>query len=321
MAPFPFLARSAFLGTVAGAAVAVSSAPLGAQTPVTLRCASAPDDDVSAFLYARDSGLFRKAGLDVTIERSNSGAAVGAAVAGGSLEIGKSSVIALIAAHQRGLPFVIVAPAGMYDGDRPDVAMLVAKDRDFKSARDVVGKIVAVPALGDLYSIANAAFVDAAGGAWKDIKYLEMPSSSAPEAVATHRVDAVTLATPSLMVALAAGKVRVLGHPFTAISKHFLRAAWFTTKDYATKNADVIARFRKVIEQASAEVNTHPASSVAALATFSGQDPQTIAHMPRALAGTMLDGKLLQPTIDAAFKYGAIASTFDAQDLLAAGAA
>jgi NitT/TauT family transport system substrate-binding protein len=272
---------------------------------------------VSSFLAARDSGLFKKAGLEVTIDRANSGAAVAAAVAGGAVDIGKSSIVALISAHQHGVPFVIIAPAAVYDGDHPDVAMLVAKDRSLRAARDIAGKVVAVPALGDLYSIANAAFVDAAHGAWRDIKYLEMPSASAPEAVAMHRVDAVTLATPSLQVAIAAGKVEVIGHPFSAIAPHFLRAAWFTTKDYVAKNPEIVQRFRQSIETASADVNAHPASTVAAVAAFTGLDPQMISHMQRARAGTSLDAKLVQPVIDAAFRYGAITASFEAKEIIA----
>jgi NitT/TauT family transport system substrate-binding protein len=310
------ISRPLFL---ASALAAAATGPVLAQSMVQLRCASAPDDDVSSFLYARDSGLFTKAGMEVTIDRLNSGSAVAAAVAGGSLDLGKSSVISLIAAHQKGLPFVVIAPAGMYDADHPDVAMLVAKDASLRTARDIVGKTIAVAALGDLYAIANAAYIDAAGASWKEVKYLEMPSASAPDALVNHRIDAVTLATPALSMALAAGKVRVLGHPFDAISKHFLRAVWFTTKPYAVKNADLIARFRRVIETASAEVNAHPAATVKALAAFSGMDPEVISHMPRALAGTTLEAKLLQPTIDAAYRYGAIAAKFDAQELMVPG--
>jgi NitT/TauT family transport system substrate-binding protein len=304
---------------VASALAAAASARALAQTTVPLRCASAPDDDVSSFLYARDNGLFAKAGMDVTIDRLNSGAAVAAAVAGGSLDIGKSSVISLISAHQRGLPFIVIAPAGLYDADHPDVAMLVAKDAPMRTARDIVGKIVAVAALGDLYAIANSAYIDASGASWKDVKYLEMPSSSAPDALVSHRVDAVTLATPALSMALAAGKVRILGHPFDAISRHFLRAAWFTTKPYALKNPDLVVRFRRAIETASVAVNKNPGATVKALAAFSGMDPEVIAHMPRAHAGTTIEAKLLQPTIDAAYRYGAISAPFDAQELMIPG--
>ena len=311
------ISRPLFL---ASALAAATTRPAFAQSVTTLRCASAPDDDVSPFLYARDSGIFKRAGLEVEIAKSNSGAAVAAAVTGGSVDIGKSSLVSLITAHTKGLPFVLIAPASFYDFERPDVAMLVAKDSNLHSARDIVGKTIAVSALGDLYTIANDAFVESAGGSYKDIKYLELPSSGAAEAVIAHRVDAVTLATPSLTVALAGGKVREIGHPFEAIAKHFVRAAWFTTREFATKNPDVVARFRRSIGQASTYTNAHPADTVAALAAFSGLDPQLIAHMPRAIGGSVLDPKLVQPTIDAAAKFGAIASSFPAQDIIAPGA-
>jgi len=135
--------------------------------------------------------------------------------------------------------------------------------------------------------------------------------------IAMHRVDAVTLATPSLQVAIAAGKVEVIGHPFSAIAPRFLRAAWFATKDYVAKNPEIVQRFRQSIETASADVNAHPASTGAAVAAFTGLDPQMISHMQRAHAGTSLDTKLVQPVIDAAFRYGAITASFDAKEIIA----
>lgn len=311
------ISRPLFLATALAAA---ATRPAFSQAMPSLRCASAPDDDVSPFLYARDSGLFKKNGVDAVLTRANSGAAVAAAVTGGSVDIGKSSLISLITAHQKGLPIVLVAPSSVYDAARPDVAMVVAKESTIEKPRDLVGKTIAVSALGDLYAIANDAFIDASGVSYKDVKYLELPSASAPEALANHRIDAVTFATPTLQIAIASGKVRVLGHPFDDIAKRFLRAAWFTTRDFAAKNADAVARFRRSLEQASAYTNAHPADTVAALAAFSGMDANVIAHMPRAISGTALDPKLLQPTIDAAFKYGAISARFDAAEMIAPGA-
>ncbi len=315
--PNSAFSRRAFVAsTVAFAATSVARA----QTLVPIRCSSAPDDDVSSVLYAIDSGMFRKAGLDVSIERGNSGAAVGAAVAGGSIDIGKSSVVSLISAHQRGLPFVLVAGAAVYTADHPIVAMLAAKDGPINGPKDLPGKTVAVPALNDLYAIANAAFVDAAGGAWHDIKYVELPSAAAPDAIIAHRIDAVTVTTPVLVAAMDTGKMKTVGYPFSAVGKRFIQAAWFTTKDYVTKNADVVARFRRVVTESGLLINAKPALSVASLAAFSKLDTTLIARMPRATAIGPVDPKLLQPPIDAAFKYGAISASFDARELLAPGA-
>jgi NitT/TauT family transport system substrate-binding protein len=147
-----------------------------------------------------------------------------------------------------------------------------------------------------------------------------LPSAAAPDALAAHRIDAVTVTTPVLVSALESGKVRIVGYPFSAIAKKFIQAAWFTTRDFATKNPDVVVKFRHVITESAAIINAKPAESAPMLAAFSNLDVALIARMPRAVAIGPLDAKLLQPPIDAAFKYGAIAASFDAHDLLAPGA-
>ncbi len=303
-------------------AVAAGTRVARAQTAgrVAIRCSSAPDDDVSAVLYAIDTGMFRKAGLDVTIERGNSGAAIAAAVVGGAIDLGKSSVVSLISAHQRGLPIVLVAGAAVYRSDRPVVAMIAAKDGPVATAKDVPGKTIAVPALNDLYAIANAAFVDAVGGSYKDIKYVELPSAASPAAVLARRVDAVTLTTPALVSAMDTGNFRIVGYPFSAIAKRFVQAAWFTTRDFANRNFDAVATFRHVVGESAAIINATPSKSAGVLAAFSHEDTAMIARMPRATAVGPIDHRLLQPPIDAAFKYGSIPASFDARDMLAPGA-
>jgi len=234
--------------------------------------------------------------------------------------MGKSSVVALISAHQRGVPFLLVAGSALYDVNQKIVGMLVASDSSIAGPKDLPGKIVGVPSLNDLYSIANDAFVDRAGGAWRDVKTVEVSSASAPAALLAHRIDAVTVTTPVLQAAMDTGKVRDIGDPFSAIADHFVRSAWFATKDFVSANADAVARFRRVVADAATTLNATPAKSISALAAFSKQDPALIARMPRSIFVGRVDPKLLQPCIDAAFKYGAITATFDARDMIAAGA-
>jgi NitT/TauT family transport system substrate-binding protein len=312
------LSRRTFV--MSSLAVAAGTRAARAQARVAIRCSSAPDDDVSSVLYAIDTGMFRKAGLDVTIERGNSGAAIAAAVAGGAIDLGKSSVVSLISAHVRGLPFVLVAGAALYRAEHPIVAMLAAKDGSVVGPKDVPGKTIAVPALNDLYAIANAAFVDAVGGAWHDIKYVELPSAASPAAVLAHRIDAVTVTTPVLVSAMETGKFRIVGYPFSSIAKRFVQAAWFSTRDFANRNFDAVATFRHVVAESAAIINAKPSESTNVLAAFSHEDVEMIARMPRATAIGPIDHRLLQPPIDAAAKYGGIPAPFDARDMLAPGA-
>ena len=75
----------------ATASIALLAAGIGAAsaqtTPAltTVRVLASPVDDVMPVLYAQRAGLFRQAGLDVQVDRANSGAAASAAVMGGSV--------------------------------------------------------------------------------------------------------------------------------------------------------------------------------------------------------------------------------------------
>jgi ABC-type nitrate/sulfonate/bicarbonate transport system substrate-binding protein len=92
-----------------------------AQALAQLRATSAIDDAATPFMYALDSGLFRKHGLDA------------------SLELGKSSVVSLLSAHLRGLPIVAVAPAGDYDIANSTAQIAVRADGPLHTGADFDG--------------------------------------------------------------------------------------------------------------------------------------------------------------------------------------
>lgn len=306
--------RSAFLAS--GAALTLCARVVAAQPLTSIRIASAPDEDVVGALWGVESGAFRKAGLDVTVQKANSGAAVAAAVVGGSIDIGKSSLVSLITAHVKGLPFVLVAPAGVYDINAPTVGMVVGKDSTAKTAADLNGKILSASSLGDQNSIAMQGWIDQHGGDSKTVKFVELPSAAAPDALAAGRVDAATLGNPILTEALGSGKCRLFAHPFDAIAPHFIFAAYFCTADFAEKNRETVLRFRRTLLQSAAYADKHPSETVGVVAKFTGISPGVIASMTRTLAGTSLDPKLVQPLIDIAARYKAIPAPFEARTLI-----
>jgi NitT/TauT family transport system substrate-binding protein len=312
------LSRPAFMSLAA--AFAVSPLPARAADLVTLRCGSAGDDDVTPLLYAQQSGLFKRAGIETTVQRMPSGSAVASGVIGGSFDIGKSSLISLINARARGVPIVLVAPAGVYDSSAPVSGLLVKADGPVRSAADLNGKIVAVSALNDLYTVTTKAWVDQHGGDSSTLRLIELPISAVPEALAQGRIEAGNVLEPELQFAAESGKTRVLGHPFDAIAKRFTFTAWFTTRDFAAKNRDVVDRFVRAMRDAAAFTNTHRAETVNMLADFTKISPAVISKAMRSTAGTVIDPKELQHLIDVAVKYKAIQAGFDARDLMDAGA-
>jgi len=299
-----------------GAAALIQPERVLGQDITTLIAASAPEDSVSAILWAQKSGIFRRNGLDVQLEAQRSGSTVAAAVAGGTYQLGKASITSLIAAHLRGVPFVVIAPSSIYEASKPNTGLLVKADSLIRTAADLNGKTVAVGALNDLYAIGTRLWMDKNGGDSTTLKLIEMPLNVIPGALDGGRIDAGASDTPALQDAIDSGKARLLSHMQDAFGVNFLVTAWFTTTDFVAKNRVAVRSFVKAFRESAVYVNAHHADTVDMIAKFTAVDPSVVAKMARVTVGTKLDPKLIQPVINACAKYKAIASAFDARDLL-----
>jgi NitT/TauT family transport system substrate-binding protein len=282
----------------------------------TVRVLASPVDDVMPVLYAQRAGLFTKAGLNVTIDRAASGAAASAAVIGGSVEIGKGNIMSVITAHAHNVPLVIVAPAAIYDPRTPDAALVVAAGSPIHTAHDLIGKVVGVTALNDLSAVATQTWLDANGGDGKNTQFIEVPYPSLLPQLEAGRVQAVILLKPFISDAVSAGKATVLGLVYTAIANRFLESVWYANADYIASHRDVIARFQRVVADASAYTNRHPADTLDLLITFTGIEPTAAKNMARMVNGTTVRAQEIQPVIDIAAKFKLIPQSFSAQEII-----
>jgi NitT/TauT family transport system substrate-binding protein len=293
---------------------------VSAQTLTPLRVASSPSEDVVALLWGLEGGAFRAAGLDVQLQKANSGAAVAAAVAGGAVDIGKSSLLSLLIAHGNGIPFVLIAPSGIYDANLPTVEMMVARDSPIASGKDCNNKTVAVSALNDLFSLGTQAWVDRNGGDSRTLRFIEVPGSAMGSALSSGRVDIATVTDPVLGELLASGVARKLAPPHDAIARLFMLAAFFARIDYVAANKATVASFRRVVEETSRYANDHHEQMMGLLATYMGIDRSVLLAEPRQPLATTMDVRLIQPLIDVSATYKAIPARFDARTIIDSGA-
>ena len=75
-----------------------------------------------------------------------------------------------------------------------------------------------------------------------------------------------------------------------------------------------------VIHTATLYANTHHAQTAPLIAAFSGVDLATVRDMKRVTCAEYLDPRDIQPSIDAAVKYGVIDHGFPAAELISAAA-
>lgn len=273
-------------------------------------------DDMRSLLYAQSSGLFRDAGLDVTFTPAATGAVVAQAIVGGAADIGKASITSIIAAYARGLPFAVIAPGLQYRKEDPTAGILVKADSPFKTVLDLQGKIVTCSAIGDIAYLGLRALIDRAGGDSSTVKWIEMPFPAVPVAIEEGRVDAGLMGEPAMMQEVKAGRLRYFVDELTGYSRPILEVVYFTARDWAAKNRDVVASFRKVILQASAYANTHVPETLPLLLRLTKMDPNVALEMRHAYSATTFDPAAIQPVIDLMVKYKAIPKEFDARELL-----
>lgn len=283
--------------------------------PVTIHVGALPAEVSGELFYGTDMGLFKKAGLDVDIQFFSNGSAIAAAVASGALDLGLSDLMSVINAHAHGLPFVYAAPGLLTTLKAPTLGLLVPAASPIKDAKDFNGKSLAVSGLHNIAQITASAWIDANGGDSKTVKFVEVPFPQLVPALAAGRIDACVANEPWMTLASERGN-RLLFMEKGALAPAFLLSGWVTTKEWAQKNPDTLARFVSAIRQIAAWANANPGASSPILAKYTKADVAVIQRMHRGLFAERFDPSYVQPVIDAAAKYGVIPAEFPAAAII-----
>jgi NitT/TauT family transport system substrate-binding protein len=281
-----------------------------------LRLATIPIDGGVQAAYAETQGYWKDAGLTAQTEYTTNGGAIAAAVSSGAIDIGYSNFLTLAVAHEHGVPFTVIAPAGIYTTKAPISSLLIPVDSTVKAARDLNGKVVAVNGLKNITQLATEAWSDVNGGDWHSLRFVEMSFAEIPAALAAHRIDAGFVTEPIVSDAIRRKSARVIGNPYDAIAPEFTISVWFTTRAWASANAALVRRFGSVIRQASLWANDHDAQSAPLLSEIAKLPLAAIEGMTRSRFAPSLTARSVQPIIDAAAKYGLLAKAFPASDII-----
>jgi NitT/TauT family transport system substrate-binding protein len=296
-----------------------SSRALAQSSLTTIRVGATPIDSLAPVAYAMRTGMFEKAGLQIELNMMGSGNAITGAVAGGALDIGLSSLVAIIQGHLRGIPFTIVAPGGLWV-DSDTAGLLVPKSSPLRKASDFNGKTISTNALASLDTVAMQAWVDQNGGDSKSLHFFELPAAAVEAALTQGRIDASLLSNPQYAAAIADG-ARSVAHVYDAVGRQFSLGVWVAMQSYVQQNHSVVERFSRVVADAGAFARAHPDATVNDEAQYTKQDPAVIAHMKRQRMGTTVSASDIQPVIDASAKYKFTERAFPASELISDAAA
>lgn len=289
--------------------VAVTSADL-----IKIRVATLASDTGGDVYYALDQGFFRRAGLDVEIDNSNTGPGIIAALTAGTYQFGATNPISIVQAHVHGLPLAIVAPGAVHVRGVLDAGMMLPANSAIKTAKDLEGKTVAVVAVGGIAAVALQAWLTQHGVDAKTVKLVEVPFSSMAPGLEEGRFDAALMVEP--FITAAKPHLKVFGDPYEVIANRFLFDGWVASEPWLAKNPDTAKRFIAALRAAHAWANSHHPETAVMLAENTKLDLHLASTMVRSQYGDTLTPALVQPVIDMMAKAGQIDKTISAADLI-----
>ena len=296
-------------------ALGLAARPALAQAPKDkLRVAMPTLDPTAEVFYGVDMGFFDKAGIEIEMVPLVNGAAIVAAVASGTIDIGVGNALTAEAAFKKGIPITVIAPGAASENSAPSNVLLVLKGSPLKTAADLNGKVIGVSPLRAIGDVATSAWIDKNGGDSSTVKYIEVPFPQAEAVLVQGRADAAFCSEPFITQAKAT--TRIFANTFSALGDGFLVTAFFAAKPWAQANAPVVARFAATIREIGAWANKNPDASADILAKYAKIDPAIVKASVRSRFATTLTPGQLQPTIDASAKYKLLDAAFPAQDLI-----
>jgi NitT/TauT family transport system substrate-binding protein len=296
------------LAFVPAASPAQTSAP-----PASIKLGVITVEAAAEAFYALDMGFFKKQGLDVDLQIMQNGAAIAAAVTGGSLDAGFADTVSISNAHARGLPLVYLAPAMLNSYAAPTLAILVNGAGPIREPKDLNGKTIAVNGINNITMLPVEAWIDKNGGDSKTVKWIEIPIFQANDAVSAGKVDATVTGEPFITFGADKG-LRPLFMDKNAIASRYILSGFFTTKDWAAKNPALAAKFIAAIKETAQWANANPAAAGVILAKYTKLPQAVVDRIKHGQFAETLLASDYQPVIDAAAKYGVLPKAFPAPE-------
>ncbi|MFI7503510.1 ABC transporter substrate-binding protein [Streptomyces sp. NPDC049687] len=218
-----------------------------------------PIVDVAPLYLGQKKGFFTKRGIDLKMETAQGGAAIVPGVVSGQFQFGFSNVTSLMIAQTKGVPIKSVvngaATNGKVGADVTGVA--VKKDSSIKSAKDLVGKKVAVNTLQNIGDTTVRESVRQAGGDPSKVKFVEMPFDQMPAALDGGQVDAAWMGEPALTIAKGQG-ARVVASPFAETDPKLTVATYFTSTNLLQQKPDLVKKFTAAMTESLEYASQHP---------------------------------------------------------------
>ena len=301
------LAVAVLTGTLAACSSAHNT-PVRSKLPLTnLTVGVVPVADVAPLYLGISRGFFSAQRLSIVPKQIQQGSLIINQVISGSLNIGFSNNVSLIAAASHDIPLRIVA-AGNQAGPGLYSAIFVKASSPIRTPRDLAGKHIAVNAVANVGPLVVNAALQKEGVNVSKISYVAVPFPNMANALVKGQVDAVWAVEPFSGAISAQSGTRRIMEPYTLLPKSFPVASYFVSSRYLSQHRAVVQRFTTALNESLRYAQAHPAQVRQILPAFLKIPHAVAAKVVLPEWGTDVETAQLATTAQLARRYGYIST-------------
>jgi NitT/TauT family transport system substrate-binding protein len=289
----------------------------GEGEPATLNVGVIPIADVAPLYLGMEKGFFEEEQLTIKPQLAEGGAAITPAVVSGDFQIGFSNTISLLIAASKDLPVQIISQ-GVLAGKSEKEAwadLLVLKDGPIKEPKDLEGKTIAVNTLNNICEVTIKASLEEENVDVDKLKFSEVPFPDMNAALEQGRVDAACVVEPFVSQGKA-GKARGIDPFYVRTAPDLTVATYFTSKQYAEENPEVVDRFVRAMNKSLEYAQSHPDEVRKVLLDYTEIPPEAAEAIKLPVWRTDLNEPTIERLSELSQKYGLIESQPDLNELI-----
>ncbi len=304
----------------AGDAPASSSEPDPAATApddaemTAVRMGTIPVYAAAAAYIADSQGYYAEENLEVELPVGSGFQVSLAQLLSGENQFAFASMIPVLAAASRDADLAVIAQTDI--GAGAPGAVMTNSDSGITTATDLPGKTVAVNALGAGQEIGIRSVVDGKGGDSDSIEFVELPIPQMTEALTEGLVEAAAISEPFATQAQDQGKVKIFDYLQDGFPSEAPMAVYFTTREYADANPDVVASMQRALNRATDYAAENDEAVREAMRNFTEIDPDLLARMPLGEYRSEMSRDGMNQLQELLVQYGLMETTIDLDEII-----
>ncbi|HEX3972467.1 MAG TPA: ABC transporter substrate-binding protein [Stellaceae bacterium] len=214
--------------------------------------------DFSPAFTAKDTGIFEKHGLDVTLTNLATTSLGPPALMSGSLQIASSSPPLLLLANDGGMDLVAVAGVAAMDEKHPRSSLITRTGFTATKAQDFIGKKIARPGINSAIDLVLKKWLLDHGVALNQVTLVETPFTQMGDLLKAGQIDAAFELEPLRSRIIDSGAAEKSVDIFSATKPNILASMYASSRAWAESHRDALKAFRASLEDAIAFAGDHP---------------------------------------------------------------